>query len=167
MGRGDAPPIGEDDDVTELLFPVVLLANGLSAGVLAWGLLGGWPLMRSLPGDRYVELHAFFATRYDPFMPVCMVVTVVGDLLLGLTRPGAASAALVYLAAVLTVAGIVISLVKNVPVNKWVLSLDPDELPDDFAERDPRAGWGLWNRRRSVLVMAAFLVNCVALGFAL
>lgn len=153
--------------MTGLLFPLVLLANGLSSGVLAWGLLGGWPLMRSLPGDRYVQLHTFFSTRYDPFMPVCLIVTVVGDVLLGLTRPGAVSAVLAYLAAVLTVAGIVISVVKNVPVNKWVQSLDPNDLPEDFTDRDPRAGWGLWNRRRSVLVMGAFLVNCVALGFVL
>ena len=153
--------------MTGLLFPLVLLANGLSAGVLVWGLLGGWPLMRSLPDDRYVHMHAFFATRYDPFMPLCMIVTVLGDLVLAWRLPGSASVTLVAHAALLTGCGVVVSLVKNVPVNKWVQSLDPDALPADFAERDPRAGWGRWNRNRSVLVVLAFVANCVALGLVL
>jgi len=153
--------------VTGLVFPLVLLANGLSAGVLVWGLLGGWPLMRSLPGDRYVQLHRFFSTRYDPFMPICMIVTVVGDVLLAVLLPGVAGAALVSVGALLTLAGVLVSVLKNVPVNKWIQALDPDHLPADFAERDPRAGWGRWNTRRSVLVLAAFLVNCVALGLVL
>jgi Domain of unknown function (DUF1772) len=153
--------------MTGLLFPLVLLANGLSAGVLTWGLLGGWPLMRSLPVDRYLQLHAFFSTRYDPFMPLCLIVTVIGDVVLGLTRPGMVSAVALLLAAALTVTSVIISLVKKVPVNKWVQSLDLDDLPPDIADRDPRADWGRWNNRRSVLVMGAFLVNCVALGLVL
>lgn len=153
--------------VAGVLFPLVLMANGLSAGVLVWGLLGGWPLMRSLPDDRYVHLHAFLATRYDPFMPVCMVVTVIGDVVLALLLPGAAGAALAVLAGLLTVSAIGVSLIKNVPVNKWVQSLDPDALPADFAEHHPRAGWGRWNTFRSVLVLLAFLANCVALGLVL
>jgi uncharacterized membrane protein len=153
--------------VAGVLFPVVLMANGLSAGVLVWGLLGGWPLMRSLPDDRYVHLHAFLATRYDPFMPVCMVVTVIGDVVLALLLPGAAGAGMAVLAGLLTVSAIGVSLIKNVPVNKWVRSLDPDALPADFAEHHPRAGWGRWNTFRSVLVLLAFLANCVALGLVL
>ncbi|GAA3582847.1 hypothetical protein GCM10022222_79550 [Amycolatopsis ultiminotia] len=153
--------------MTGFVFPLVLLANGLASGVLIWGLLGGWPLMRSLSNERYVQLHAFFATRYDPFMPACMLVTIAGDALLGWRLPGGASVVLVVAAAALTGCGIVVSLVKNVPVNKWVLSLDPENLPADFPERDPRMGWGWWNRQRSLLVIAAFLANCVALGLVL
>ena len=80
-----------------LVFPVVLLCNGFAAGVLAWGQLGGWPLMRSLPDPEYVELHRFFSTRYDPFMPICMIVTIVGDLILAPLLPGLAGAVLVVL----------------------------------------------------------------------
>ena len=150
-----------------LVFPVVLLCNGFAAGVLAWGQLGGWPLMRSLPDPEYVELHRFFSTRYDPFMPICMIVTIVGDLILAPLLPGLAGAVLVVLAGLLTLAGVLVSLIKNVPVNRWVQTLDPHNLPADFADRHPRAGWGRWNQRRSYLVMAAFLINCVALGLVL
>ena len=153
--------------MTGFLFPLVLLGNGLSAGVLVWGLLGGWPLMRCLPDDRYVHLHAFLSSRYDPFMPLCLLVTILGDVVLAVRLPGPASVTLVALAALLTAAAVIVSLVKNVPVNKWVQSLDPDDLPADFAARDPRAGWGRWNRHRSLLVVLAFLANCVALGLVL
>ena len=70
-------------------------------------------------------------------------------------------------AAVLAAATSVISVAKNVPVNRWMRTLDPENLPADFADRDPRLDWGAWNRRRSLLTIAALLVNCAALGVLL
>lgn len=147
-----------------LLLPVVLVASGLAAGVLAGTQLGGFPLLAALPADRYVHAHAFFATRYDPFMPTCFVVTAVGDVVLAVLAPEAAVSALFVLGALLTVTTMTVSVRKNVPVNKWVRTLDPKRLPDDFDRLDPRASWGLWNRVRSGLAALAFLVNCAALG---
>ncbi|WP_116198858.1 DUF1772 domain-containing protein [Amycolatopsis circi] len=149
------------------LIPLVVLANGLAAGVLAGTQLGGWPLLRSLPANEYVRAHAFFATRYDPFMPICLVLTVLGDLVLGVFAAEGVAGALFLTAAVLAVATVGISLVKNVPVNKWVRGLDPAHLPGDFAERDPRRNWGGWNRARTVLCTLALAANCVALGLLL
>ncbi|OXM55198.1 DUF1772 domain-containing protein [Amycolatopsis alba] len=149
-----------------LLLPLVLLANGLAAGVLVGTQLGGWPLLRGLPPDRYVQAHAFFATRYDPFMPVCFVVTFAGDLALVFADDGPRRVAF-GVAALLTVTAMVISLVKNVPVNKWLRTLDPDNLPADFARLDPRKHWGAWNRVRGTLSVLAFALNCAALGFLL
>lgn len=147
-----------------LLLPVVLVASGLAAGVLAGTQLGGFPLLAALPADRYVHAHAFFATRYDPFMPTCFVVTVVGDVVLAFLAPEPAVSALFVVGALLTVATMTVSVLKNVPVNKWVQTLDPERLPEDFDRLDPRASWGLWNRVRSGLAALAFLVNCAALG---
>lgn len=148
----------------ELLVPVVVLASGLAAGVMMWTQLGGMPLLNTLPPDRYVFTHAFFASRYDPFMPTCMLVTAVGDLLLAATAPAPAAAAVLFGAgAVLAAGAIVISLVKNVPVNRWIKTLDPENLPPDFASVDPRRYWGGWNRARAVLAVAAFGANCAAL----
>lgn len=146
-----------------VLVPVVLLLNGLAAGVLLGTQLGGWPLLAALPPDRYVHAHAFFATRYDPAMPICLLGTVIGDALLAAATTHTAARLLFAagaLAAALTVA---ISVTKNVPVNKWIQTIDPDNLPPDFADVDPRGSWGPWNRRRSVLTVLAFAVNCVAL----
>lgn len=147
-----------------VLMPIVLLANGLAAGVLVGTQLGGWPLLVSLPPHRYVHAHAFFATRYDPFMPICFIATVAGDITLAfVTGPRL----LFVLAALLLAGAIAVSLTKNVPVNRWVRALDPDDLPADFAERDPRRHWGTWNTTRAALSVAGLLANCLALALLL
>lgn len=149
----------------EVLVPVVLLCNGLAAGVLAGTLLGGWPLMDTLSAREYVHAHAFFSTRYDPFMPGCLLGTVLADGALAAFAD--AGRALFALAGLCALATVVISLTKNVPINRWVRELDPDDLPADFGERDPRRYWGKWNRTRAGLTVAALLANCVALALLL
>ncbi|CAM3690935.1 DUF1772 domain-containing protein [Kibdelosporangium persicum] len=151
----------------EILVPLVLLANGLAAGVLVGTLLGGWPLLESLPPDRYVHAHAFFSTRFDPFMPACLVITVIGDVLIAVVTPDLGARVLFLGAAVAALGTVAISLVKNVPVNAWIQAQNPDDLPDDFAERDPRRDWGAWNRARTALSTLALLTNCVAVGLLL
>jgi len=155
------------ETVFAILIPLVLLANGLAAGVLVGTALGGWPLLADLPPERYVHAHAFFATRYDPFMPSCLLLTTTGDATLGWLADGAVAKVAYLAAAALSLATIAISLLKNVPVNKWIRTLDPDRLPADFAERDPRPRWGAWNRARTALSTVAFLANCAALPLAL
>ena len=146
-----------------VLAPVVVLLNGLAAGVLLGTQLGGWPLLAALPPDRYVHAHAFFATRYDPAMPICLLGTVLGDGVLALTAPQTAARLLFGAGALAAAVTVAISVTKNVPVNKWIRTIDPDRLPADFARLDPRPSWGPWNRRRSVLTIAAFAVNSAAL----
>lgn len=148
----------------QILVPLVVSASGLAAGVLVGTQLGGWPLLATLPAQRYVQTHAFFSTRYDPFMPVCLLGTVLGDLLLTVLVPGSAARALFATAAGCAAGTVAISIGKNVPVNRWVRALDPQRLPDDFAARDPRPGWGAWNRARTWLAVLALLANCAALA---
>ncbi|MET0425258.1 MAG: DUF1772 domain-containing protein [Actinoplanes sp.] len=149
--------------MTTPLVPVVLLTAGLAAGVMMWTQLGGWPLLSTLPTDRYVYTHAFFAGRYDPFMPVCMLVAGLGDIALTILVEPLAARVLFAAAALLGVLCIVISISRNVPVNRWIRTLDPDHLPADFAAVDPRPSWGRWNRIRAVLSIAGFALNCIAL----
>ncbi|GLZ33838.1 hypothetical protein Lesp02_60260 [Lentzea sp. NBRC 105346] len=151
--------------MSALLVPLVLLMNGLSAGVLVGSQLGGFPLMASLPPDRYVYTHAFFSTRYDPFMPICLVGTVVGDAALAVLSPDAR--ALYAVGALLALITVLVSVTKNVPINKWVQRLDPERLPDGFDPSSRRSSWGRWNLTRSCLAVAALLANCVALGVVL
>ncbi|MGH4024648.1 MAG: anthrone oxygenase family protein [Pseudonocardiaceae bacterium] len=148
----------------QILVPLVVFANGLAAGVLVGTQLGGWPLLAALPPQRYVQAHAFFSTRYDPFMPICLLGTVLGDLLLLLPAPGGAARTLLAVAAGCAAGTVAISIGKNVPVNRWVRALDPDRLPDDFAAQDPRRRWGAWNRTRTWLAVLALLANCAALA---
>ena len=146
-----------------VVLPIVLLANGLAAGVLLATQLGGWPLLNTLPIPQYVRTHAFFSTRYDPWMPICIALTFVGDIVLAIADDVAVTRVLCGFAALLAISTGTISVTKNVPVNKWVRTLDPEQLPTDVPIEDRRAGWGAWNRRRSLLGMFAFLVNCLAL----
>jgi uncharacterized membrane protein len=153
--------------VLSFLTPLLLLLNGLAAGVLFGTQLGGFPYLASLPADRYVHAHAFFGQRYDPAMPICLIGTVICDVVLALRAEETAARGLFAAAALLAAATAAISVTKNVPVNRWMRTLDPDRLPADFASRDPRHAWGAWNRRRSWLTVAALAVNCVALGVLL
>ncbi|MFF3743712.1 anthrone oxygenase family protein [Streptomyces kronopolitis] len=153
--------------MTALVVPLVLLANGLAAGVLVGTQLGGWPLLAALPARQYVHAHAFFATRYDPFMPVCFLGTVLGDLVLAAGADRAAARWAFGVSVPLVLAAIVISVTRNVPVNRWIRALDPQALPPDFADRDPRPRWGAWNRGRCVLAATALLTNCLGTGLLL
>jgi hypothetical protein len=56
----------------------------------------------------------------------------------------------------------VVSVTRTVPINRWVVGLDPDNMPDDWADRDPRQTWRTWNAVRSSLAAAALTVGLVA-----
>ena len=147
-----------------IVLPLVVLANGLAAGVLVGTQLGGWPLLVTLPPQRYVQAHAFLATRYDPFMPACLLGTALGDVLLTVLAPGTGPRALFALAAVSAASTVIISILKNVPINRWIRTLDPNLLPDDFDDHDPRRVWGSWNQARTGVAVLALLANCAALA---
>lgn len=153
--------------VLNALVPVVLMANGMGAGVLMGTQLGGWPLLESLPPSRYVRTHVFLATRYDPFMPIALVGTAVGDAVLAAVAGGLIPAALFLVAGALALATVVVSLTVNVPVNRWIRTLDPQALPADFATLDPREHWGRWNRVRTVFTVSGLAANCIAVGLLL
>ncbi|WP_265865082.1 DUF1772 domain-containing protein [Streptomyces sp. SKN60] len=148
-----------------VLAPLLLLANGLAAGVMLGTQLGGFPYMASLPVNRYVYAHAFLGQRYDPTMPICLIGTVVLDAVLAITAPDPTAQLLFAVAGFLTATTPVIAVTKNAPVNRWMRTLDPDDLPADF--KDPRPEWGAWNSRRSWITLLALAVNCTALGFLL
>jgi uncharacterized membrane protein len=113
-----------------------------------------------------VHAHAFFSTRYDPFMPACLLLTVAGALVLALTGPELPGRLSYGLAAVAAVTTVAISLLRNVPVNRWIRQLDPERLPADFPDRDPRPDWGRWNRIRTWLAVTALLLNAVGTTLA-
>ncbi len=140
----------------------VLLFNGLAAGVLLGSQIGPFPLMLRLPADRYVQTHAFFSTRYDPFMPLCLLLTSLGSLVLTASGTGLVDRCLHGVAAVCAGATIVIAITFNVPLNAWVRSVDPNNPPKDWMTR--RAAWGEWNRRRCVLVLTALVANCATIA---
>jgi hypothetical protein len=149
-----------------VLVPIVLLANGLAAGVLLWSVIGGVPMLRWLPAARYVETEQFWGNRFEPFQPICVVVTAVGDIALAIIA-GLPAGPLFGTAGMLAVKVLLVSLTRNVPIKRWVMSLDPGSLPADWEQRDPRARWAKWNLIRSSLAVAAFVLNLVAVATTL
>ncbi|MDX3377996.1 DUF1772 domain-containing protein [Streptomyces sp. ME02-6991-2A] len=143
--------------------PLALLAGGLAAGGLAISVLAA-PLFTTLPTGMYVPVHQGLVTRFDPFMPISLLSCLLCDLALVVTAPLTAVRVLAALGGLLLAAAMTVSLSKNVPINRWLSTLDPQALPADFASRDPRERWIRWNRVRGTLAVAALLANACAAG---
>jgi uncharacterized membrane protein len=142
-----------------VLLPLALICSGFAAGGLMIASLGGAPLLCSLPTDRYIPIHQFLVTRFDPFMPISMTSALLLDFAMAVIAPVPASRVLAGTAGLLLLGAMVVSLVKNVPINRWVATLDPDRVPADWARIDPRIRWRNWNVVRTVLAVSALFVN--------
>jgi hypothetical protein len=138
---------------------LVTVVNGLAAGIMLATVIGVVPMMIAQPYPGYVRMVQFMRPRFDPIMPIANGTALVLDVVLaaaGVIRP-------LHLAAAVLLAGvIVISVSRNVPVNRYIMSLDPDRRPDDWARIDPRRRWRFWNTTRTLLAATAFLFNTVA-----
>lgn len=148
----------------QILLPVAVLCSGLAAGGLMISALGGAPLLLSLPVDRYIVTHQFLVTRFDPFMPVNMCTALLMDLGLALVGPSAAARALAGAGCVMLAGAMAVSLTKNVPINRWILAIDPDRVPSGWDRIDPRVRWRNWNLVRTALVCASLLSNVAIVG---
>lgn len=144
-----------------ILMAVALLSGGLAAGGLAISVLAA-PLFTTLPTGMYVPVHQGLVTRFDPFMPVNLLVCLVCDLALVGLAPGPGVRALAVAAAALLVCAGTVSLTRNVPINRWLATLDPQALPADWERLDPRERWIRWNRVRGALAVCALVVNVCA-----
>jgi len=149
------------------LLPVAVLASGLAAGGLVISVLGGAPLLLALPTDRYIPVHQFLVQRFDPFMPISMGLALLCDVALIFLAPAVLTQGMAAVSAVLLLLAMAVSIFKNVPINKWVATLRPDTVPDDWERLDPRVRWRNWNAVRTVFAVAALSVNVVAVGVLL
>jgi uncharacterized membrane protein len=148
--------------MTAIGVSIVLLGNGVTAGVMLATAIGIVPLTLVLPYRQYVQAIQFLWPRYDPFMPIVHAATVVVGALLAVTVPAGPARVLFGTATLTLVAVMVISVIKNVPLNRYVMSLDPNHQPDDWVERDPRPRWRVWNLLRTSLAVLALLFNATA-----
>lgn len=148
---------------TQLLVPITLVGTGMAAGGLMITVLGGVPLLLRLPTDQYVPVHQFLVTRFDPFMPICMITSLLADLVLAVVLDEPVSRIGFGVAGVLLLGAMVVSLTKNVPINRWLKTLDPDRLPENFEQINPRVRWGRWNSLRTVFVVVALALSAIAL----
>jgi len=150
--------------VVRFVLPIALFTGGLAGGALMLSVLGGAPLLLALPADRYITVHQFLVTRFDPFMPVNLAIAFASDIIIAVTASTDGVRSLAATAAALYLAVMCVSLTRNVPINKWIAAVDPDAVPADWEEIDPRQRWSDWNRVRSGLAVAALLLNVLTVG---
>ncbi len=142
-----------------VLVPLALLASGIAAGVMLGNAVGLGAFALGLPYERYIDLIKFMWGRYDPFVPILNVLAFVLDIVIAVVVNGIGAPILFGLSAALLAALIAISLTKNVPINKYVSSLDPAIQPADWPQRDPRARWKKWNEIRVVFALVALIAG--------
>ncbi|MEV5329741.1 DUF1772 domain-containing protein [Nonomuraea fastidiosa] len=150
-----------------MILPISLLAGGLAAGALCLSALGGAPMLVALPVHQYVNVHKFLVTRFDPFMPICLLVALLADATIAVLAPGDLVRALAVTGALLYAGVITVSLTKNVPINRWIAALDPADLPADWHSVDPRARWRSWNMVRTCLAVTALVAGVSMVGVLL
>jgi uncharacterized membrane protein len=153
--------------MTQILLPLALLAGGLAAGALVLSALGGAPLLLALPVDSYIPVHKFLVTRFDPFMPTCLLTALVCDVGLVFAGPGTAIRTLAGACAVVYLSVVTVSVTKNVPINKWIEALDVENMPADWASVDPRKRWRDWNLVRTCLATLGLVGNVAMVGVLL
>ncbi|EKX60724.1 DUF1772 domain-containing protein [Streptomyces ipomoeae] len=147
--------------MAELLGVLVLLGNGLTAGVLFAVALSVVPAMAAMPAARYVYVHQLLGRNWDPTMPVIVLASALADLALAMGSDIWSRTALFGTAALLLLAVSVVSHFRNVPINRRVKALDPQRLPPDWG--DPRPEWRRWHLTRTVLAVTALALNALAL----
>ncbi len=146
------------------LLPLALLGSGFAAGGLMISVLGGVPLLLRLPTEQYIPVHQFLVTRFDPFMPISMCTALAADAVLVFMVADPVSRSLLGLGALLLVVAMVVSMTRNVPINRWIKTVDPKNLPEDWERLDPRIRWRNWNLTRTVCVVVALLANVTAVA---
>ncbi|MBE1530519.1 DUF1772 domain-containing protein [Actinomadura algeriensis] len=149
----------------EPLLPAAFLANGLCAGVLVGSMLGVVPYYRTLSEGDYIRAHAFSVGRYDPFQPICLLITVAADVAAAVAADGAARL-LCASAAALAAAVIAVTLTRNLPMNRRIRRVDPD-APAGFRAGPFLRRWAAWHALRTALAVLALLVNAAAVGVLL
>ncbi len=151
----------------QILIPLTLLANGIATGVMVSVVIGLAPMSLAVPYPTYVRTIQFLWKRYDPFMPIMNALACVADLVLAATATGSAARALFGSAGGLLLVVMAISVIKNVPINRYIMSLDPQAPPADWAQADPRTRWRNWNLFRTSLAVLALVTNLAAVAVLL
>ena len=144
---------------TEAVEALTLLANGSAAGIMLSTVIGVAPLFLSLSYTRYVQTVQFLRPRFDPAMPALNGLTLVLDLVLACGLADGGARYRFAAAGILQLAVMAISITRNVPVNKLVMTLDAEQEPPDWPGIDPRRRWRDWNLVRTSLALLAFAIN--------
>ena len=142
------------------------LVNLILAGLLAGNEFGGWvavhPALGSLPASEHVRAEQAVYRRYGKIMPFFMTSTIVSAIpVLSLTGDRKSTAFRFTLSGTgCFVAMLLITLAGNVPINRRLLDLPPQEVSyDEFLELRKR--WDRLHTLRNLLNIAGLCFSCL------
>jgi Domain of unknown function (DUF1772) len=122
--------------------------------------LGVVPAFLALPPERYVEVHQLVGRHFDHVMPPTVIAATVTGLALAARTEIPVVRLLFAAAAVLHIGVSVVSQFGNVPINRRVKRLTPQDVPVNWD--DPRRLWRAWHLLRTCLAGVALAMNACA-----
>lgn len=149
-------------EIAQVTTPLAAILNGVAAGIMLSTVVGIVPMMLVQPYRGYVKTVQFLWPRYDPLMPILNGSALLLSGFSAVAAGAVPARPVLALAAVILAVVMAISITRNVPVNRFVSSLDPGQQPADWAALDPRPRWQRWNTIRTTLAAIAFLLNVCA-----
>ncbi|MGH3645672.1 MAG: anthrone oxygenase family protein [Micromonosporaceae bacterium] len=145
----------------DALSVVILLTNGLIAGVFFDVAIALVPAFFKMPRSRFVYVNNLLVDGYHPTMPILCTTAVLSNLALVFLAP--APYRYLFLSGTLLIIGtMVISEFGNMRINRRLLTVDPDNLPIGF--QDPRREWRGFHLMRTSLALAAITINGTAVA---
>ncbi|MBA3425412.1 MAG: DUF1772 domain-containing protein [Rubrobacter sp.] len=142
------------------------LVNLILAGMLTGNEFGGWvavhPALGSLPASEHIRAEQAVYRRYGKIMPFFMTSTIVSAIpVLSLTGDRKSSAFRFTLSGTSCfVAMLLITLAGNVPINRRLLDLPPQEASyREFLELRKR--WDRLHTLRNLLNIAGLSFSCL------
>ncbi|MFI6823852.1 anthrone oxygenase family protein [Micromonospora sp. NPDC050187] len=147
------------ETIAQALAVIAVGGMGIVAGVFFAVAVSVLPTLNTLPAGSYVALHRKLGQGYHPSMPLIVNSTMIADIALIFLVEGTTNRLLFVLASVLALAVQGVSHFGNVPINRSMLRVDPDAVPDDW--NDPRPQWRRLHRLRTALSLAALTVTAV------
>jgi uncharacterized membrane protein len=136
-----------------------LAGTGIVAGVFFAVAVSVVPALGAMRPRSYVEAHQLLGRGYHPVMPVVVTVTVISDVVAAVAATGAVRWLLAG-AAILLIGVQLVSQFGNVPINKRVGRMQPENLAADWF--DPRPAWRVWHLRRTTFALAALALTSIA-----
>ncbi|GAB2535027.1 anthrone oxygenase family protein [Brachybacterium huguangmaarense] len=143
---------------TDPLLLTVLLVTGFVGCAEFASVALVHPVIRRLPEPSQVLMESGLLTTFGRVMPVGMTAAAV---LAGIGAARYQPLAFTLAVVVLTIA-LIVTIIGNVPINRWQSRVEGDDVPDGFIAR--RRRWDLFQAIRGSLQLLGFVL--VAFGTA-
>jgi uncharacterized membrane protein len=154
------------EEISTMALKVARFVNLILAGMLTGDVFGSWvavhPALSNLPTRAHIQAEQVIYRRYGAIMPFFMISTIVSAIpVLSLTRDRRSAAFRFTLAGMTCfVAMLLVTLIGNVPINRRLLELSPQE--DSYEEfLELRKRWDRFHTVRNLLNIAGLSFSCL------